>query len=173
MARTYQGRRLNRRRSAIKIRLFPIASVMLACMLPMLLPIIANYPILPPFGFMLLLAWRFLRPGLWPIWAATLFGAFNDMFSGQPFGSAIFTWSLAMIIMELLDSRYVWREFFQDWFVASLIITGYIILCALINVIFNISVMPLIILPQLILSICLFPVMLRSVAWVDSKRLAA
>jgi hypothetical protein len=30
-----------------------------------------------------------------------------------------------------------------------------------------------VLLPQIILSVCLFPLILRSVAWVDSKRLAA
>lgn len=172
MAKGYQGR-LNRRRSTLKIHLFPAISVILACMLPMLLPIIANYPIVPPLGFMMLLAWRFLRPGLWPIWAAGLFGACDDLFSGQPFGTAIFSWSLALILMELLDARYVWREFWQDWFVAALFIMGYIVLSAVINTVFEAPVPPLVLLPQIIFSVCLFPLILRSVAWVDSKRLAA
>lgn len=171
MAKVYKGR-LNRRRSAIKIRLFPVASVMLASMLPMMLPIIASYPIVPPLGFMMFLAWRFLRPGLWPVWAAGLFGAFDDLFSGQPFGSAIFSWSLAVIFMELLDTRYVWREFWQDWFVAAMFIMGYIVLLAVINFMFQVPVSPFILLPQIALSICLFPLVLRSVAWVDSIRLA-
>ncbi len=33
-----------------------------------LLPIIAAGPVLPPFGFMMLLAWRMVRPGLLPLW---------------------------------------------------------------------------------------------------------
>ncbi len=171
MSRSYSAR-LNRRRSTVKLLLYPVISVVLASMLPMILPIIADYPILPPFGFLVLLAWRLLRPGLWPIWAAGIFGAVDDVFSGQPFGNAIFSWSLAMIIMELIDSRYVWREFWQDWFLAAFFITGFIILSALINYLFKIPVSPFLLLPQITLSICLFPLILRSAAWIDSKRLA-
>lgn len=171
MAKSYQAT-LNREKSPLKLSLFPIMSVMLASTVPMLLPVIASHPVLPPFGFLVLLAWRLLRPGLWPVWAAGLFGAFDDLFSGQPFGSAIFSWSLAMIILELVDSRYIWREFWQDWFVASLFLMGYVILTAFINLIFKVPVPPLLLLPQITLSICLFPLVLRSAAWIDGKRLS-
>jgi hypothetical protein len=55
--------------------------------LPPWLPIIAPAPVPPPLGFLLLLAWRLLRPGLLPPWAGLPLGLFDDLYSGQPTGS--------------------------------------------------------------------------------------
>ena len=90
---------------------------MLASLTP-LLPIIAPAPIVPPLAFMLLLAWRLMRPGLLPLWAGLPLGAFDDLFSGQPFGSGILLFSLTLIGLELLDARFPWRSFWQDWIIA-------------------------------------------------------
>ena len=67
----------------------------------------------------MLLGWRMVRPGLLPLWAGAPLGAFDDLVSGQPFGSAILLWSLAMIAIELIETRFPWRGFWQDWFTAG------------------------------------------------------
>ncbi len=78
-----------------------------------------------------MLAWRQLRPGLLPLWAGLPLGAFDDLFSGQPFGSGILLFSLALIGLDLLDMRFPWRGFWQDWFVATGFIAAYLVLAAL------------------------------------------
>ncbi len=46
----------------------------------------------------------------------------DDVFSGQPFGSAGLLWSLAMLVIEVIDSRAIWRDYLQDWLIASVLI---------------------------------------------------
>jgi len=164
--------RLNRSTHPFRIRAVPITSVLLASMLPSFLPIITSQPLVPPFGLMMFLSWRLMRPGLWPIWAGLPFGLFDDIFSGQPMGSAALIWSFAMLSMEMLDSRAIWRDHWQDWLLGSVII----ILALLIGLWFvslglN-SAGAIILLPQIILSILLFPMVVRFCARLDGWRLA-
>ena len=164
--------RLNRSSHPFRIRAVPIASVLLASMLPSFLPIISTMPLFPPFGLMLFLSWRLMRPGLWPIWAGLPFGLFDDIFSGQPMGSAAFIWSFAMLGMEMLDSRAIWRDHWQDWLLGGLII----ILALLIGLWFvslgHNSAGASVLLPQIILSVLLFPLVVRFCARLDGWRLA-
>lgn len=169
MAQRYQPR-INRQASGIKLRLYPILSVIIASALPMLLPIITSMPLLPPFGFMLLLAWRILRPGLWPIWIGAPLGLVDDLFSGQPLGSAILIWSIAMVLLDLADQRFLFRSFWQDWLIASLLILFAIVIAYAINVVNGARIVPLILLPQILLSMVLFPLILRVTARIDARR---
>ena len=86
-----------------------------------LLPIVSSAPVLPPFGLLFLLAWRLLRPGLWPVWVGAPLGLFDDLLSGQPIGSAIALWSLALILIDIVEQRFLWRNLWQDWLLAALV----------------------------------------------------
>jgi rod shape-determining protein MreD len=86
--------------------LTPWVAVVLASWVP-LWPVIASAPLMPPFGFLMLLAWRQLRPGLLPVWAGTLLGLFDDMVSGQPMGSAITLWSITMLALDVIEARFL------------------------------------------------------------------
>ncbi len=77
---------------------------------------------------MILIAWRLVRPGLLPLWIGMPLGAFDDLFSGQPFGSAIMLWSLAMLALEAVEARFPWRNVWQDWAAAAALIAAYLIL---------------------------------------------
>lgn len=154
------------------MRAVPIASVLIASMLPALLPILSTQPLFPPLGLMMFMAWRLLRPGFWPIWAGLPFGLFDDVFSGQPLGSAALIWSLVMLTMEIIDSRAIWRDHLQDW-----LIGGIVIIFALIAGLFFVSLGynsagAQILIPQAILSILLFPLIMRICARFDRWRLA-
>ncbi len=148
----------------------PWASIMLTAMVSFS-PIIASAPVLPPLAFMMFLAWRILRPGLLPIWAGLPQGLFDDLFSGQPLGNAILLWSLALLAMEVIDERFLWRGFLQDWLAASALITAYILLSAAFAGLAAGYPLPLATGPQLLVSIALFPVMTKLVAWLDRVRL--
>ena len=82
------GSRINRRESLVLAYGLPWATILFGSLTPWL-PIIAPAPVLPPFGFLLMLAWRLLRPGLLPPWAGLPLGLFDDLYSGQPMGSGV------------------------------------------------------------------------------------
>ena len=88
-------------------------------------PLIATVPILPPFGLMMLMAWRLRRPDLFRSWSPLPLGALDDLVSGQPFGSAMMLWTFCFLALDMIEGRLVWRDFWQDWLIAS----GAIILC--------------------------------------------
>jgi len=164
------GRTINRDHSTTLAYGIPLLTILLGSLTP-LLPIIASGPVIPPFGFMILLAWRLVRPGLLPLWAGLPLGAFDDLFSGQPFGNAIMLWSLAMLAVEAIEARFPWRGFWQDWTTASALLTAYLILGAFIaSAGIDLTLIPLI-LPQLMLSVLLFPIIARMVAFFDRVRL--
>ena len=164
------GRKINRTHSPLLAYGLPWASIMLGSLTP-LLPIIAPAPVIPPMGFVMMLAWRLLRPGLLPLWAGIPLGAFDDLFSGQPLGSGILLFSLALFAVELMEARLPWRSFWHDWLTASVILTCYIAAAALISGAKITPIQLTLILPQVIVSIVLFPVFARFVALLDGLRL--
>jgi rod shape-determining protein MreD len=87
-----------------------------------LLPIVAVSPILPPFGFLMLLGWRLLRPEMWIAWAGLPLGLADDLISGQPLGTAMCLWTAVLLMVDLVDNRMVWRDYWMDWLVAAVAI---------------------------------------------------
>ena len=147
----------------------PAGSVMLATLVPVILPVIATHPILPPLAMMMFVGWRLARPEAIPIWAPPLLGLFDDLFSGQPLGSAMLLWSLIWLTCDLIDQRLVARDFWQDWLIAGGAIAGYLILGRLIATPFSAHVDTILLL-QIIVSVMLYPVAVRLIAWLDRKR---
>lgn len=162
--------RINRAPSALLSTGLPWISIMAASLVTFS-PIIASAPILPPLAFMLLLAWRMLRPGMLPVWAGLPLGAFDDLYSGQPFGSGVLLWSVAMLAMEVIDERFLWRGFLQDWLAGSLLLTAYLLLAAGFAGLATGFAMPLMIGPQLLPGVILFPIVSSLVAVIDRIRL--
>ena len=168
--REYESR-FDREPSTLKMLAIPIASVILASMVTTL-PIFTAQPLLPPFGFLVFLSWRLMRPGLLPVWSGVPFGLMDDIFSGQPFGSAGLLWSLAMLTIEVIDSRAIWRDHIQDWLIASLLIIAVLLGGLWIASLAHAAPDPIVLLPQMILSILLYPLVVRICARLDSWRLA-
>jgi rod shape-determining protein MreD len=113
-----------------------------------------------------------VRPGLLPLWVGAPLGAFDDLFSGQPFGSAMLLWSLALIGIELIEARFPWRGFWQDWFTAGLAavlvwLAGLMLSGAPVT-----PEMLVVALPQALLAVLLYPILARMVASLDRFRLA-
>ena len=162
--------RINRAPSPLVARSVPWLSVMLASVLPGWL-FVASAPYVPPFAFLTLLAWRQLRPGLLPVWAGFPLGFFDDLYSGQPLGSAILLWSIAMIVLELIELRFPWRNFALEWAVATILIVVYIV-AALGAANAGGGGAPLAVLaPQIILAVLVYPFVGRVVAALDRFRL--
>nr|WP_197975103.1 MULTISPECIES: rod shape-determining protein MreD [Sphingomonas] len=134
-----------------------------------IVPLIATIPILPPFGFVMLLAWRLLaRYALRP-WAAAPLGLFDDLLSGQPLGSAVLLWSLAFVAIDMIEQRLVYRDFWQDWLIAS----GGIACCVIGGRFLGVRVgthVDTVLLAQIVITMMLFPLAARIVATIERRR---
>lgn len=168
--RDQYGAKINRVHSPSLAYGVPFATVLLASLTPNL-PIIAALPLIPPFGLMVFIAWQLVRPGIFPFWAAIPLGLFDDIFSGQPLGSAVLLWSLAMLVMDALETRFPWRGFIQDWLTASAIIAACILLGAMFAGIMPGLHLLTVIGPQVAISVLIFPLVAKLVAIADRLRL--
>lgn len=162
--------RINRAPSPALAHTLPWLTILLGSLLPGWL-LIASAPVLPPVGFLVFVAWRQLRPGLLPIWAGLPLGLFDDLFSGQPFGSAVLLWSIAAIALELVEARVPWRNFITEWLVAIGLIIAYIVLCLALTNLAGARVPLQIVVPQIVISLLSYPLVGRFVAMVDRFRL--
>ncbi len=169
-AKSFRSRPLNHVPSPVLAQVTPWLSILLASSLP-LMPVIASAPVLPPFGLLLLLAWRQVRPGVLPIWAGLPLGFYDDLFSGQPLGSAILLWSLIMIALDAIDAQFPWRSYWLDWLVSA----GLICACQVLGLAFaNMSggsAAIAVLVPQLATAILLYPLAGRLVSALDRLRL--
>lgn len=149
----------------------PVASIMLGSLVT-IWPMVASFPFLPPLGLLMLLGWRLARPGVLAIWAPLPLGFFDDLLSGQPMGSAILLWQLCFIGIDLLDQRLVFRDFWQDWMIAS----GSVAFCLIAG---RLVATPLgahvdtVLLLQVMVSVMLFPLAARFAVWLDRRRVIA
>lgn len=164
------GSRINRENSPVLAYAIPPLSIVIASIVPVLF-IASAAPMLPPLGFLALMGWRIVRPGLLPIWAGFPLGAVSDLVSGQPFGSAILLWSLAMIAYEILDTRFPLRSFGQEWMNLTLATAIYLLAAALLSGASITLPMLKALAPQLLLSALLFPIVARMIARLDQLRL--
>lgn len=164
------GRRINRTHSPLVALAMPWLSIIAGSLLPMFF-IASALPLLPPTGYLMLIAWRLVRPGLLPVWAGFPLGLLDDLFSGQPLGSGIFLWSVTMIGIELVDRRLPWRSFAQDWIAAALGVVGYVLAAFLLSGATPTAPALVALGPQVLLAVLLFPAAARLVAALDRLRL--
>lgn len=162
--------RINRAPSPTLAIALPWLLVMFGSLSPAF-PIISSAPLVPPLGFILLVAWQQLRPGLFPVWAGLPLGLFDDLYSGQPFGSAVLLWSATMIALDVVEVRFPWRGVELNWLAASGIVTFYILIAAQLADLAggNSSLVQL--LPQIVLSILAYPIAATLVGAFDRFRL--
>jgi rod shape-determining protein MreD len=132
-----------------------------------LAPVIAVVPVLPPLGLLFLLGWRLTRGDALAVWAAVPLGLFDDMVSGQPPGSAMLLWTLSTLVIDVLDSRLVWRDFWQDWLIAAGA-TGFCLIAGRFIASPISAHVDTAMLIQLAIAAVLFPAVRRLCAWADS-----
>ncbi len=165
--------RLGRTPSRWRLAGIPVATVLIGSSITAL-PLIAQSPVMPQFGLLLLLAWRLLRPELWRAWIGLPLGLFDDMMSGQPIGSAMFLWTVALIVIDVVEARMVWRSYRQDWLIAALAI----IFCIsggwfFARITGGGNIRFLLVAPQMLWTVLLFPFVVRQCARVDRWRVMA
>ena len=140
-------------------RFVPAISVVAASALT-LWPFVASIPFLPPFGLLMLLGWRLTKPESLRIWAPLPLGLFDDLVSGQPLGNAMLFWTLCFFMVDLIDQRVVFRDFWQDWLIAA----GSIGFCLIMG---RLVASPIgahvdtVLLSQIVIAILLFPLAAR------------
>lgn len=164
------GSKINRDHSPILAYGIPWLTILLGSLSPML-PVIASAPVIPPFGLLFMIAWRLLRPGLLPLWAGLPLGFFDDLYSGQLLGSGVLLFSIVLIALDLIEIRFPWRNFFQNWLIAAIFISSYLAAAALFSGVELTLVHFRVILPQLLLSLVMFPIIASIVALLDRIRL--
>ena len=164
--------RLGEPASLWRMRIVPVATVMIASALPLMLPLVANSPVLPPLGLLLFLCWQLLRTEMWPVWIGLPLGLWDDLFSGQPIGTAVGLWTLASIAIHYSSQRIYWRGFLHDWAIAALLIAIIQSLAALIvhPGAATGRVLGLVV-PQIIISALLVPLFMRLTGKFDNFRL--
>lgn len=129
-------------------------------------PIVASFPLLPPFGLLMLLGWRLARPERMRVWAPLPLGLYDDLVSGQPLGSAMLLWTLCFFMVDLIDQRVVFRDFWQDWLIAAGAIAFCLIAGRLVTAPFDAHVDTVLLL-QVIVAVLLFPLAARLCVMLD------
>lgn len=158
------------RPSPARLWLVPLGSTV-AGSCTTLLPAIAGAPALPPFGLLMALGWRLLRPEMWPAWVALPLGLVDDLLGGAPLGSAMSLWTIAFLAIDLTDARPMWRDHWLQWALATLCIAGVGLGgWALSRFVAGGGALGFL-LPQLFLGALLFPVTARLCAALDRWRL--
>jgi rod shape-determining protein MreD len=99
----------------------PAASVIAASLLSAL-PIVSASGWYPDFGFLALIAWRLLRSDPWPAWWAAPLGFANDLITGSPIGLSVALWTATMLLLDLIDRRTIWRDYWIEWALAALLL---------------------------------------------------
>jgi rod shape-determining protein MreD len=165
--------RLGRNPSRFRLAGIPFITVMLGSSVTAL-PLIAQSPVMPPFGLLVLLSWRLLRPDLWRAWIGLPLGLFDDMMSGQPIGSAMFLWTVMLMGIDAIEHRMIWRSYRQDWLIACFAT----IFCIVGGLFFaritgGGDVRFLLVAPQMLWTILLFPFVVRQCARIDRWRVMA
>ena len=152
------------------IAILPTLSVMLASLITAL-PIMVDAPLLPPFGFLMLIAWRLMRSDVWPVWIGIPLGFWDDLFSGQPVGSAVALWTIVMLAMDLVDVRLVWRDYWIDWLIGGLAVGFVLVTGAMLARAGDMGGIAALIAPQIGIALFALPATMLLVARLDNWRL--
>lgn len=149
----------------------PILTTLAASLLA-LWPFVANWPIVPDFAYLVLIAWRLLRPEMWQAHLALPLGLFNDLAAGLPLGQSMALWTLTFLILDIVDSRVGWRDYWMDWLFAAAAILFYTAGGWYVARQMGSAVPFALLLPQLALSVFAYPLVARLVVALDRWRLS-
>lgn len=151
-------------------RFVPLISTIVAILLAVL-PIVAQAPLLPDFGFLMLVTWRLLRPEIWTPRTALALGLLSDLVTGHPLGQGMLLWTATFLVLDLIDSRLGFRDYWMDWLIAAGMLAFQIAGGWYIALLMGADVRFPVMLPQIGLSILAYPVAARLVLGLDRWRL--
>ena len=84
-----------------------------------LLPTVVTAPLFPQFGLLMALAWRLLRPEMWPATMALPLGLADDLLTGHYLGTSMALWTITFLALDWLDHHVVWRDYWMEWLLAA------------------------------------------------------
>ena len=148
----------------------PAASVVAASMLSAL-PIVSTSGWYPDFGFLALIAWRLLRSDPWPAWWAAPLGFANDLITGAPIGLSVALWTATMILLDLVDRRTMWRDYWIEWALAAILLLLNELVERWVAGMMGAAAPIVSIAPPLLISVFAFPIAAWAVANIDRWRL--
>ena len=148
----------------------PAATVVAASLLTAL-PIISMSGWFPNFGFVVLISWRLLRADPWPAWWVAPLGLINDLFTGYPVGFSVALWSATMLLLDLIDRRTMWRDYWIEWVLAAVLLAIDQWLQWQLARTMGADLPLIRMLPPIAISICIFPLSAWIVARIDAWRL--
>lgn len=147
----------------------PVLGIVIGSLIPAILPVVATLPFLPPFGLLMLLGWRLHRQDALAPWAVVPLGLFDDMVSGQPIGSAMCLWTVCILVVDVIDTRLVWRDFWQNWLIAAGAIASCLIITRLIATPLDAHVDTALLI-QIVTTVALYPLFARLCANLDREK---
>jgi len=154
-----------------KRRWVPVVSTVLAILFG-LFPLIVTSPLIPDIGFLVLLTWRLLRPEIWMPTMALGLGLVDDLVSGHPIGQSVALWTTTFLLLDLLDARIDYKDFWFDWLYAAFAILFHTAGAWYIGVLMGSHSPFSQLLPQIAFTILAYPMMARLVLRLDRWRLA-
>lgn len=149
----------------------PAASVVAASLLSAL-PIMSPSGWYPDVAFLALIAWRLLRPDPWPAWWAAPLGFANDLIAGYPIGFSVALWPAAMILLDLLERRTMWRDYWIEWALAALLILSAEAFGWWVSALQGAALPVTRIIPAVLIAVLCFPVVAWLVSRIDRWRMA-
>lgn len=152
-------------------RFVPVATTVIACLLS-LFPLVVSTPLIPDFGFLVLITWRLLRPEIWMPTSALWLGLFDDLISTHPLGQSMALWTLTFLLFDLVESRVDYKDFWFDWLFAGAAIIFHTFGAWYIAVLMHSPTPFSMMLPQIGFAILAYPVIARIVLGLDRWRLA-
>ena len=153
-----------------RARATPVVSTLLASALA-LLPIVSTAQLLPNFGLLALISWRRLRPELWTANMGLALGLAHDVMTGVPLGLAMSGWTFLLLFFDFVDSRLVWRDYWVEWLLAAIAIAFAAVAEWKVADLMGAAGPFKTILPGILISVLVFPAMLKLVAALDRWRL--
>jgi rod shape-determining protein MreD len=96
-------------------------SVVLASLLSTM-PVVSSNGWWPDFGYLALIAWRLLRSEPFPAWWAAPLGLVNDLVTGSPIGFSVTIWTASMLVLDVLDRRIIFRDYWVEWGLAAVLL---------------------------------------------------
>lgn len=148
----------------------PLATVVAAIFLS-LLPMVASAPLIPDFAFLVLIAWRLLRPEMWSARTALPLGLLNDLVAGHPIGQSMALWTTAFLLLDLVDSRAIYRDWWMDWLLAAVLVMFHTFGGWYVGALMGNRAEFAVMLPQAALSMIAYPIVARMIVGLDRWRL--
>jgi rod shape-determining protein MreD len=154
----------------LRRRFVPVGSTMAASLLA-LLPFVPASPLVPEIALLVVIAWRLLRPEIWPAYTALGLGLFNDLVAGHPIGQSMALWTLIFLACDYVDSRLGFRDYWMDWLIAAAAILFHAAVAWEIGILMGSRFEFAVLVPQTVAAILAYPFVARLVLALDRWRL--